>query len=329
MRYILIAVLAACYSPSYRDCEITCSDHGCPSGFSCEQGVCRAAGFSGPCGQMNGDSGSGSADAMIDGNMSLDSDGDGKNDAVDNCRTIANPDQADEDNDGKGDVCDPCPPFRGIINGADADADPDGDGVGNACDPNPMTFGEKIVLFDGFNVMMAGELVGSAQTMNVSNGAAAIIANAGSNQFGSATFPVGVDLSKHQYVMAGMHVNQIFPDTTQPVHGGAALMFFDGTSRGIGCVYGENATMAPSFMLSELNSNSPVVITQATLTQAVMDIQVETRRRGTSAYECASPQIVGMLNGNSTLATQAQTRVGVYARSADVRFFWMLFVEGP
>jgi hypothetical protein len=39
----------------------------------------------------------------------VDTDGDGKRDATDNCPTVYNPDQSDIDHDGVGDVCDNCP----------------------------------------------------------------------------------------------------------------------------------------------------------------------------------------------------------------------------
>ncbi|MDT5272206.1 MAG: hypothetical protein QOH49_4392 [Acidobacteriota bacterium] len=66
-----------------------------------------------------------------------DGDGDGICDAVDNCPTTPNADQADADHDGRGDACDNC---RATANPAQEDAD--GDGVGDACDncrttPNP------------------------------------------------------------------------------------------------------------------------------------------------------------------------------------------------
>jgi hypothetical protein len=81
-----------------------------------------------------------------------DIDGDGICGDVDNCRSIANADQADADGDGIGDVCDPCPndPDNDIdgdgISGdvdncrskANADqADADGDGIGDVCDSCP------------------------------------------------------------------------------------------------------------------------------------------------------------------------------------------------
>lgn len=50
-----------------------------------------------------------------------DTDGDGVIDAVDNCPSIPNLDQADHDGDGLGDACDP---------------DNDGDGIPNTCDVN-------------------------------------------------------------------------------------------------------------------------------------------------------------------------------------------------
>ena len=62
---------------------------------------------------------------------SLDSDGDGIADHIDNCPAIANADQLDTDGDGVGDACDNCP---AIANPGQEDSD--GDGVGDACDPD-------------------------------------------------------------------------------------------------------------------------------------------------------------------------------------------------
>src|SRR5690242_890533 len=58
----ILSVIAACYSPSYRDCEITCASGSCPGGFVCDQGVCRVEGFSGACGATPEDGGTDAAD---------------------------------------------------------------------------------------------------------------------------------------------------------------------------------------------------------------------------------------------------------------------------
>jgi hypothetical protein len=73
-----------------------------------------------------------------------DTDGDGIDDAIDNCVSLANPDQHDEDGDHVGDVCDPCPQV------ANATADGDGDGIPDACDPHPGTPGDVLVKFEPF-----------------------------------------------------------------------------------------------------------------------------------------------------------------------------------
>jgi hypothetical protein len=74
-----------------------------------------------------------------------DTDADGIPDAIDNCPTTANADQADADNDSIGDACESCSDGDGdgvcdivdncptIANSGQADAD--GDGIGDACDP--------------------------------------------------------------------------------------------------------------------------------------------------------------------------------------------------
>lgn len=69
IRFVVVVVAAvlasACYSPGYRDCEVTCAGGTCPSGLRCDQGVCRLPGMNGACGTVDGD-GPGS-DALEDG----------------------------------------------------------------------------------------------------------------------------------------------------------------------------------------------------------------------------------------------------------------------
>ena len=62
----------------------------------------------------------------------VDKDGDGVEDALDNCPDTPNADQSDVDGDGRGDVCDNCPTDYNPDQ-----ADSDGDGIGDACDPTP------------------------------------------------------------------------------------------------------------------------------------------------------------------------------------------------
>jgi thrombospondin type 3 repeat protein len=68
----------------------------------------------------------------VSGHTSLgvaDCDNDGVPDSTDNCKCVANPNQADADGDHVGDVCDNCPTASNA-----SQADTDGDGIGDACD---------------------------------------------------------------------------------------------------------------------------------------------------------------------------------------------------
>ena len=60
----------------------------------------------------------------------VDEDGDGIPDAIDNCPSVYNPDQADGDLDGVGDLCDNCPAAYNPVQ-----VDRNNDGTGDVCDP--------------------------------------------------------------------------------------------------------------------------------------------------------------------------------------------------
>ena len=78
----------------------------------------------------------------------VDGDGDGVDNGVDVCPTVANADQADGDGDGAGDLCDVCPDV------ADPQQrDSDGDGTGDACAPGGDGDGDGVP--DGVDVCPA------------------------------------------------------------------------------------------------------------------------------------------------------------------------------
>jgi Thrombospondin type 3 repeat len=70
-----------------------------------------------------------------------DGDGDGIADSRDNCRQVANPDQADRDGDGVGDACDNCPQ---VANAKQEDGN--NDGLGDACAAH---YAERLILEGG------------------------------------------------------------------------------------------------------------------------------------------------------------------------------------
>jgi len=80
----------------------------------------------------------------VDTTPCQDSDGDGVNNCLDNCPTVANANQANADGDARGDACNNCP---ALANSSQADGD--GDGDGDACDNCPTVANANQANVDG------------------------------------------------------------------------------------------------------------------------------------------------------------------------------------
>jgi hypothetical protein len=99
------------------------------------------------------------------GDVGLDSDGDGINDACDNCPQVPNPGQEDLDGDWEGDVCDADMDGDGVPNASDNcpvnnnpdQGDLDSDGVGDACDACPGTIPGIVVDASGCPPTVVGD----------------------------------------------------------------------------------------------------------------------------------------------------------------------------
>jgi hypothetical protein len=97
-------------------------------------------------GETGGENDAGIDAKMIDGPPD-DVDGDGVKNVADNCPNVANTPQFNEDGDSRGDECDPCPQ----LSAANDDADDDGDNIGNGCDPHRGTPGDVLTYWNGFH----------------------------------------------------------------------------------------------------------------------------------------------------------------------------------
>lgn len=159
-------MLVGCYGPSIAPgapCEPAVNN--CPHGQACQlegaEYVCLPTGTA--------------RDAAVDAEPdagSTDIDGDGILNDVDNCPTVANPNQHDEEEDSVGDVCDPCPVT------ADNN-DSDGDGVGDGCDPRPDLAGDAFVVFEPFAQTLPAGWTMMNGTWSVGNDELRVVSSAG------------------------------------------------------------------------------------------------------------------------------------------------------
>ena len=236
-----------------------------------------------------------------------DLDGDGVPNALDNCPTVSNPDQANEDGDAFGDACDLCPPFP------DLGEDVDGDGVGDLCDPAPTIPGDKIVVFWGFH---SGLPAGATVTGNVTaaSGDATVVASGS-----TALLTIAVPATQHEDVWA---------EATLDVDGGGAIMGVvdehQATDNGISCQL--NVGGSPVLRLFDSNAGN-------SLSSSGHAFALSTRyqlhvRRDLTAYKCNATSPTLQITGSSTFAPAA-AEVGIRLRTGTARYHWVMVTSSP
>ena len=304
MRWPFVAVmLGACFAPAPPAGAPCALGDVCPDGLTCNGGLCTDE--------------SAHADAAIDSIVDApkDTDGDGVPDDIDNCPTIANPDQHDEDGDGFGDVCDHCP---GIPSATDPDSDHDG--VGDACDPHPLVAGDRIALFEPFTAMPTGWTIQGAWTFTGDD--AVLVQSAGSEAWLVPPLVGGSDSTA---------TTSFTPDEVVGTGGagvGLDLPFDSTNKKGLACDLSQvNATIAQELALVQIQSStveSSDMFAWVDATTADLSMQ----REGSNA-QCRASQagVADSITGSDT-SPQVNT-LGFRSKSISVHVHWLMWVESP
>lgn len=154
-----------------------------------------------------GDGGGPAVDGAVDASCVGDLDCDGFADDIDDCPTVANPDQHDEDADTRGDACDNCP-ARANLDQADTTevaAGASADGVGDVCDPHPTT-GDRLV---AFYAMAADDGQWQFTDTNTSFAGDALVFSGVGTGKRVAFHPAPRDASEQVHVVAGVLIETI------------------------------------------------------------------------------------------------------------------------
>ncbi len=303
-----LALLAGCYGPSYAPgapCDPAIGN--CPTGQSCQ-----LDGTEYRC-LLPGTAVDAAADAEID--ASTDNDGDGIPNTVDNCPTVANPDQHDEETDTVGDVCDPCP-----ITGNNSDGD--GDGVGDECDPRPKIAGDSFVVFEPFAgaALPVGWTTGNT-TWTVSGdelriaSSSGVVASVRTNLVATPRMMAVASVIPDQAFGAVASVGMVMPYASQLGGGGIQCSLFQSGASRLLSLY--------DLVTNAVLDNDPYPWTDDTQHVLLMV-------RSDTNYQCSDLTSMTAQSAVGTSATQIMTpTIGLRTEGVTARFQYLMIVKVP
>lgn len=310
--------------------------HQCTDSTQCVRGkIPGVCGVDGQCRFFDDDAGppdaatdddATTADAATDApaidarpiDASIDDDGDGVLNTVDNCPRLANPDQHDEDGDAVGDVCDGCPHLADPMQ-----ANLDDDGLGDACDPRPTIPGNLRLLFEPFTDASLGAWTAHAGAW-AQNGDAMVVA--GDATISRISRPITVGVGQHVVVETRATVTAV-TITSGTAYLGLAdpVDFVVGTGRGC-ALYDNPATVtAMEAMAVEVGAAS-LTFTRVGLFAASIAPPLTATIKHTRTTERRCDVTVGANPRGGTYSELSDlpiTRVGLFARHVGAAYAYV------
>lgn len=258
-------------------------------------------------------------DAAPDGAASVDSDSDGVNDALDNCRQVPNANQRNEDNDSLGNACDPCPISS---NNADVDAD----GVADACDPHPAVGGDVLRLFDSFQDGIPGTWSVDGGTWTSDNGD--IVGGSVNNVQGDLYLPSAY--STKETITIGTTVTSA-SGTSFRIVGVKDNAAIDGFAVVCSMIITPLADVPSNTPMNDLYEQPASTAYERVPFTWLLNTPMTIRlQRANNVYTCAGTQGSSSTTTNANENTSTNgARIALHVQSLTARFHWLMVVSSP
>lgn len=245
-------------------------------------------------------------------------DGDDDGDGIPNDRDFCMHQEGgafDEDLDRIGDDCDACP-----IAPPPATPDPDGDDLDSPCDPDPSTPGDRIVVFNGFNDPALPMGWRSTAGWQLRGGEAIVVAPA---VLETLTAPLPL-VTSHTAVLAAYRIDAVDAAASENA---ASVIAVDRRPAGTSLVTcGASRSGGSDRLLLDTDTSNMSDEFAMSLFDPAGLYRVATRVDGAQAA-CAliADRETGAVQASTS--GQAMTEGGLSARSATVRFSYLLVVQ--